>query len=157
MARRKGNRWSGVNAARARKAQMRALVEEARARGVEVAGAAEPQGPELNKAERLRLAELLALRQAGEVEDFTIQGIKLRLGRGSWYLPDFVVYERLDGVVRLVCEEVKGAKGWSLDDESRTKWKVAAEQHPRLIFRGVTMGAKGAAKVEYARPWGMRP
>lgn len=109
-----GSKWDGINA-RAREAA--------------------PGATRQNKTEQRYQAHLEAQRQRGEILWWAFEAVKLQLANGSSYAPDFLVIDR-DGFLLYV--EVKGARGWKLDDEGRTKWKVAGELHPYATFRGVT-------------------
>lgn len=100
----------------------------------------------LNRVERERAGVLELLRQGGLIQGWLAHPWSLRLGKRSRYEFDFLVID-LDGT--LICEEVKGRAGWSLDDESRTKFKVAAELFPFLRFRGVERTEDGWDSVEH--------
>jgi len=106
----------------------------------------------LNGVEKARARSLELLRQAGLIQGWFAHPWSLRLGKRSRYEFDFLVID-LDGT--LVCEEVKGQARWSLDDESRTKFKIAAEIHPYLRFRGVYPSEDGWKTEEHTplAPW----
>lgn len=94
---------------------------------------------EMNRTEA-RYAQTLELRKvAGEIIDYQFEGVKLRLGKATWYTPDFMVI-LCDGTMEM--HEVKGH--WK--DDARVKIKVAAERFP---FRFVAVTAKkGGWRVE---------
>lgn len=107
----------------------------------------------MTKAERVR-GELLATRyRAGEIlpPGPRFEGVRLQLAKGSSYTPDYAYAERESGLV--ILEEVKGSRGWKLDDEGRTKWKIAGELWPLFVFRGVVL-IKGVWTTEEYRPRG---
>lgn len=116
----KRGKWAGINRARARTAGGGRLT---------------------SRAEKARAVILRARELAGEIVAWKHEALKLRLGHRCTYEPDFLVIE-LDGAV--VLEEIKGAMGWKLDDEGRTKWKVAAELFPWFVFRGLIRNRDGS-------------
>lgn len=59
------------------------------------------------------------------------QSVKLRLGNGVWYCPDFITFGNPDDVP-LVVWEVKGEHVW---EDSIVKLKVAAGQYPFAEWR----------------------
>jgi hypothetical protein len=96
----------------------------------------------MNQTEQAFEREQLAPRQAaGEIDSWAFEPITIRLGKRCSYSPDFVVL-RTDGTVEVW--EVKGTAGWSLDSESRTKWKAAAESWlgGMFVFRAATKRRK---------------
>ncbi|MGL5736615.1 MAG: DUF1064 domain-containing protein [Beijerinckiaceae bacterium] len=78
---------------------------------------------EMNATERDYGAILTARQQAGDVQWFKFEGLKLRLADSTFYTPDFAVMGA-DGVIE--CHEVKGH--WQ--DDARVKIKVAASLYP---------------------------
>lgn len=98
----------------------------------------------MNGAERAWAAQLEA---DPDVIFWKFEAVKLRLARGSFYSPDMlVIYADLS----MGFDEVKGGAGWKLDDEGRTKWKVAGELFPFWKFRGVIRKAGAWASEAYA-------
>jgi hypothetical protein len=116
-------KWGGINRARARRAP----------------GAA-------TKPERLYAARLERLAAEGAVAGWMWKPIRFRLAERTFYEPDFMV---VLADLEVAFDEVKGARGWELDDESRTKWKVAAEAHPMFRFRGAVLAKAGWEIEEY--------
>lgn len=114
---------------------------KARARARKVAGTAKISKPELQRWE-----ELNALFRAHEIVWFEHEAIRLRLAKNCFYVPDFVVVQ---ADLSLRVEEVKGARGFSLDDEGRTKWRVAAERFPWLRFVGLSLKSSRWELEEY--------
>ena len=93
------------------------------------------------EAEYARLLD--ARKHAGDVAWWKFEGLRLRLGDGCGYTPDFSVMLQ-DGSME--CHEVKGF--WR--DDARAKIKVAADQYP-FRFIAVTKEPKkdgGGWKVE---------
>jgi hypothetical protein len=86
----------------------------------------------MNKTEAAYGQHLEALRQAGEVQWYGFEAVKLRLADNTFYTPDFAVVAA-DGVMEM--HEVKGF--W--EDDARVKIKVAADKFP---FRFVAMKAE---------------
>ena len=77
----------------------------------------------MNGTEAAYAALLKVREQAGEVQWFKFEGLKLRLADATFYTPDFAVMAA-DGVIE--CHEVKGH--WQ--DDARVKIKVAASLYP---------------------------
>lgn len=117
---------------------------EARARARATTGTAK-----ISKAERARWAELTALFNAHEIVWFEHEAIRFVLAKNCVYTPDFLVVEA-DRSVRV--EEVKGSRGFKLDDEGRTKWKVAAERFPLFRFVGLSLQKSGRWDLEEYEP-----
>jgi hypothetical protein len=91
----------------------------------------------MNKLETAFAAHLDLRKAAGEVAGWWFEALKLRLADNTFYFPDFLVMLG-DGSLELV--EVKatwstGKAGWK--DDSRVKWKVAAEKYPLFAFVAV--------------------
>lgn len=122
-------KWDGVNKARARR----------------VPGS-------LTRAERARAQALMVASLQGSILHWAHEPMRFRLAKGSFYAPDFLVIENDYSVV---LEEVKGARGWKLDDEGRTKFKVAGELFPFFVFRGLIRSRRGTWSVEEYEP--LRP
>lgn len=85
---------------------------------------------------------LFSRKHRGEILDYAFEPLKLRLGRKTWYTPDFVVYEKDRSVT---VYEVKGF--WR--DDARVKIKVAAARYPMLRFYGVTKAKDGWEYEEF--------
>lgn len=83
-----------------------------------------------NKTEQAFGLRLFSAKQRGEIFDYAFEPVKLRLGRGAWYTPDFMVYEK-DRTVTVY--EVKGF--WR--EAARVRIKVAARLYPMLRFVAV--------------------
>lgn len=111
-----GSKWGAINKARAKR-----------------------RPGSMNKVERTRAELLETLRYAGEIVYWSHEPIKLRLGKASFYTPDFLIV-LVD--MTIVLEEVKGSRGWKLDDEGRTKWKIAAGMFPFFQFRGALLKSR---------------
>lgn len=83
----------------------------------------------MNKLERDYADHLYGLKLAGEILHYEFEGIKFRLGKGSWYTPDFYVVTP----ERFEVHEVKGF--WR--EAARVRIKVAAAKHPHFKFYAV--------------------
>jgi len=97
----------------------------------------------MNKTEAEYAQRLDALKHAGEIAWYKFEGLRLRLGDGCGYTPDFAVMKS-NGLME--CHEVKGF--WR--DDARAKIKIAADLYP-FRFIAVTKEAKcrgGGWKVE---------
>ena len=97
----------------------------------------------MNKTEVEYATVLEARKYAGEVAWWKFEGLRLRLGDGCGYTPDFSVMLN-NG--QMECHEVKGF--WR--DDARAKIKIAADLYP-FRFIAVTKEAKkngGGWKVE---------
>ena len=89
---------------------------------------------EMNKLESAYALEVLeARRLAGEIIGYKYEAMKLRLAKGAWWTPDFVIFN-LDGTIEFA--EIKGF--WR--QAGRQAIKVAAELHP---FKFVAVQKKG--------------
>lgn len=109
---------------------------------------------QMNKTEARYAARLELLKRAGEIVWWRFEPIKFALAKACYYSPDFGVVDQ-DG--RIYFDEVKGKAGWSLDPESRTKWKVAAELFPFWTFRGAVESKDKSWTVEEHAPRGGFP
>lgn len=78
---------------------------------------------QMNKTEMAYAGLLEGLKQAGQVQWYRFEGLKLRLADKTFYTPDFAVM-RDDGVIE--CHE---CKGWMMED-ANVKVKVAASMYP---------------------------
>lgn len=92
----------------------------------------------MNKTEERYAAKLEGDRLLGEVDAYWFEGIKLKLGKNTFYEVDFLV---LTGAGYLECHDVKGGKTkTSVDgsqyavayqqDDARVKMMTAAEMYP---------------------------
>lgn len=84
---------------------------------------------QMNKLEIAYQAYLLGLQYAGQVLWFEYEAVKFKLGKATFYTPDFMV---LMADLSLEVHEVKGR--W--EDWGRIKIKCAAEKYP-LRFIGI--------------------
>jgi hypothetical protein len=80
----------------------------------------------MNKTEEEYAQRLDALKHAGEIAWYKFEGLRLRLGDGCGYTPDFAVMKS-NGLME--CHEVKGARAIFRDD-AKVKVKVAAQMYP---------------------------
>jgi len=83
---------------------------------------------EMNKTERAYADFLSQRQQAGEIEAFTFDALKLRLADNTFYTPDFLV-QRADGEL-----EIHEVKGGFIEDDAMVKIKVAASLFPFRFF-----------------------
>ncbi|VVE18578.1 MULTISPECIES: hypothetical protein [Pandoraea] len=90
-----------------------------------------PQG-KMNRTEAAYAAHLEMLKHAGEITWYQFEAIKLRLGKNTFYTPDFAVRLK-SGELEL--HEVKGF--WK--DDARVKIKSAAYLYPIFRFVALTM------------------
>jgi len=81
----------------------------------------------MNKTESAYALELERQRQAGEIQWYRFEGVKLRLGDNTFLTVDFVVMAA-DGVL-----EMREVKGFYRDD-AKVKMKVAADQYPFRFY-----------------------
>lgn len=95
----------------------------------------------MNKTERAFYAALGLRAQAGEIDWWAFEPLKLRLADKTFYTPDFLVMEP-DG--RLVFYEVKGF--WR--DDARVKIKVAASMYWMFRFVSVKKTKRGFDEEE---------
>ncbi|MGF6604451.1 hypothetical protein P3T23_009206 [Paraburkholderia sp. GAS448] len=86
---------------------------------------------EMNQTEAAYAAHLELLKQAGEITWYQFEAIKLRLGKNTFYTPDFAVRLK-NGELEL--REVKGY--WK--EDARVKIKNAAYLYPIFRFVAVT-------------------
>lgn len=93
----------------------------------------------MNRLERDWAQELDLRRLAGDVQAWSYEGIRLSLGPGAWYTPDFLVV-RGDGF--LECHETKGY--WR--EAARVRIKVAAGLFPYLRFLAIQRAPEGSAE-----------
>lgn len=82
----------------------------------------------MNRWEARYAAHLALQQQAGLVTWWRFEAMRLRIGEGCVYVPDFIVVLPSGKV------EAREVKGWERDD-AVTKFKCAAEQFPWITFR----------------------
>ena len=97
---------------------------------------------QMNKTEMAYAGLLEGLKQAGQVQWYRFEGLKLRLADKTFYTPDFAVM-RNDGVME--CHECKGF--WQ--DDARVKIKVAAEMYPFRFMAAKQRPKKSGGGWEY--------
>ena len=97
---------------------------------------AKPLPSAMNKTEAAWARELEARKRGGELVWYEFEPMKLRLGAGCFYSPDFLALEPDGG---LVFWEVKGF--WR--DDARAKIKAAATRFPMFRFVAVQRGKRG--------------
>ena len=81
----------------------------------------------LNTLERDYALHLEAQRQADEIRHWTYESMRVRIGNGAWYKPDFVVITNEDFIE---LHEVKGR--WM--EAARVRIRSAAKQYPEYTF-----------------------
>ena len=81
----------------------------------------------LNKLERDYALNLEAQRQDGLIRHWTYETMRVRIGNGAWYKPDFVVITTEDFIE---LHEVKGR--WM--EAARVRIRSAAKQYPEYTF-----------------------
>jgi len=97
---------------------------------------------ERNKTEAAYEAHLELLKQAGEIDGYEFEGIKLKLADNTWFICDFIIYAG-DGVVEL--HDVKGTTKKTLtsgkkvhapwiEEDANMKMKIVAERYPFRVF-----------------------
>jgi len=89
----------------------------------------------MNKLEQDYAATVLEpMKQAGLIQGYEFERLKLRLADKTFYTPDFLV-------VRDECFEIHEVKGhW--EDDARVKIKVAAEMFPWFLFKAIRRAPK---------------
>jgi hypothetical protein len=88
-----------------------------------------------NALERDYALELEAQRQADEIRHWTYESMRVRIGNGAWYKPDFVVITK-DDYIEL--HEVKGR--WM--EAARVRIRAAAKQYPEYTFIAIQRKAR---------------
>ncbi len=88
----------------------------------------------MNKTERAYADHLYALQLGKEIIQYEFEGIKLRLGKGAWYTPDFLVVRK----DRFELHEVKGF--WR--EAAKVRIKTAAAKYPHFKFIVVKAGGR---------------
>jgi hypothetical protein len=89
----------------------------------------------MNKTEQRYAMHLEVMKRAGEIVKYGYESIKLILAPNTSYTPDFYVV-CADGSMEF--HEVKGF--W--EDDSRVKFKVAADKFPEYGFVAITERTK---------------
>lgn len=84
-----------------------------------------------NKLEQAFGLRLLSMLQREEIQWYAYEPIRLRLGEGSWYKPDFGALTKSDS---FWLYEIKGF--WR--EAARVRIKVAADRYPFFHFCAVT-------------------
>jgi hypothetical protein len=97
-------------------------------RGMKPAAAPTRQRRVMNGTEAAYAAHLGLRQLAGEIVGWKYEAVKLRIGEGCTYCPDFIVWlpDRTS--------EAHECKGFERDD-SIVKFKAAAEMFPWMTFR----------------------
>ena len=98
---------------------------------------ARPQPDGMNEYERAYSMLLYMRQKAGEVRSYQFEGMKLRVGIGAWYTPDFAPIWMGDDTVEI--HEVKGF--WR--EAARVRIKSAAMLFPIFTFYAVTSPRRG--------------
>jgi hypothetical protein len=108
-------------------------------RGMKPAAARTPTRRTMNGTEAAYAAHLGMRQLAGEIVGWKFEAVKLRIGEGCTYTPDFIVWlpDRTSEI-----HEVKGREF----EDGIIKWKCAAEQFPWMTFRMVKR--RGQAWIE---------
>lgn len=93
----------------------------------------------MNKTEARYAEQLESDKQAGLIDSYRFEPLKLRLADRTYYTPDFLVIVSATQHLRFV--EVKGRPGsgpggW--EDDARVKIKVAAETYTEFEFFGAS-------------------
>lgn len=83
-----------------------------------------PREVSMNKLEAAYWSDLALLKAAGEIQDFWFEAVKLRLGDGAFYRPDFMVVNKLGEI------EMHECKGGFWREAARVRIKVAAGMYP---------------------------
>ena len=95
-----------------------------------------------NKTEAAYADYLEAQKMAGDVLWYRFEPLKLRIGKGAYYTPDFAVINDQGG---LYFVEVKGF--WR--EAARVRIKVAADAFPHFLFIAVQRKGKQWAHEEF--------
>jgi len=90
---------------------------------------------DLNRVEQLYADVLELLKRASEIRDYEFEKIKLKIGDGCWYTPDFMVLNKEDEI------EFHEVKGGYITDDALVKFKVVCDLRP--YFKFVMMQYKG--------------
>lgn len=82
---------------------------------------------QMNKLEQEYALHLEMYKQAGEVHSYYFEPVNLRLAKGCFYKPDFMIF-RPDGAM-----EFHDTKG-HFENESKVRMKVVATTYPEFMF-----------------------
>jgi len=80
-----------------------------------------------NKTEKAYAQQLELEMRANEIEWYKFEGIKLRMGKGAWFTPDFIVMRKTGEI------EIHEVKGF-MREAANVRLKVAAEMYPFPIY-----------------------
>lgn len=113
------------------------LLEHARAKGLlpmaEVSRKGKGRMRLPNKWETRYAADVLEpRRRAGEITHYEYEALKIRVGIGAYYTPDWVAW-RADGRVEI--HEVKGF--WR--EAAKVRWKAVQDRYRGFIFHSATI------------------
>ncbi len=100
--------------------------ETARRMGLQVQASTEPRPRGMNRLESRFAAELAAWKATGQIEWWGYEVLKLRLAKGAWYKPDFLVQFKQG----FVLYETKGF----MREAANVRIKVAAETYRFFKF-----------------------
>lgn len=101
---------------------------------------------QMTKLEQRYAAELAVLKKAGEIDDFRFEEVRLRVGLGAFYTPDFLVITDT-GMVEF--HECKGH--W--EEAARVRFRAVIDRYPWFRFLLVTQPkARLALKIEKIGP-----
>lgn len=95
-----------------------------------------PHDSTMNKTERRYAGHLQTLKMEGSIKDYLHEPFNIRLAKGTYYKPDFLVVNAKGEI------EVHEVKGFWRDD-AKVKIKVAAERVPWFRFKAVYYDAQG--------------
>lgn len=95
-----------------------------------------PHDHNMNKTERRYAGHLESLKIAGDIKDYLHEPFNIRLGKRTFYKPDFLVVNAENEI------EVHEVKGYWRDD-AKVKIKLAAERVPWFRFKAVYYNANG--------------
>ena len=89
---------------------------------------------EMNRMEKAFAGELDLWKIAGEIQEYQFESVKLKLAKGCYYTPDFLVVKD-----HIYFYEVKGF----MRDDAAVKLKIAARLFPWAQFILVTQDGSG--------------
>jgi hypothetical protein len=93
----------------------------------------------MNRTEAAYAAQLELRRAAGEIRSFEFEAVRLNIGEGAWYTPDFLVLRfTVETGFTVEFHEVKGSWKAKNARDGRTRLKAAAKQYPWARFVAVT-------------------
>ena len=96
----------------------------------------------MNGTEARYAAHLEVMKRAGLIADWRFERVRLKLGEGAWYTPDFLVVTH-DGHLDL--HEVKGS---FFREAAKVRIKVAASLYPWFRFLVVREKREGGGWSE---------